>query len=97
MSPAKSIFSSCLESVHWIPRWQPSIVDAIIQSTASRNRNGDRRHPWQTPDIMKKGSVKEPLWTTWQVDCSYVVQISLMFFSQDTNLMFFSQDTVMCE
>ena len=57
-SSAKSRSSSCFTRDHWISFLQPVVVSFIIQSTARRKRNGDRRQPCLTPDSILKLSVK---------------------------------------
>jgi hypothetical protein len=38
----------------WIPFFCPSVVRLITQSMKRRNRNGNRRHPYHTPDLTSK-------------------------------------------
>ena len=59
-SSGKSRSSYWLHGVHWIPFLLFFVVFFMIQSMASRNRNGDRRHPCLTPVFTMKESVSCP-------------------------------------
>ena len=61
-SSAKSTSSNWLQGVHWIPFLLYFVVFFMIQSMASRNKNGDRRHPCLTPVFTMKESVSCPAW-----------------------------------
>ena len=70
MTVFNNVCVSAFEQGHLDPWRSKSALISIIIIIASRNRNGESRLPWWTPDNMEKDSVKEPLWTTWQVDSS---------------------------
>ena len=48
-SSAKSRSSSCVQSVRCMPLFLPVVVIFMIQSMTRRKRNGESRHPCQTP------------------------------------------------
>ena len=59
-SSAKSRSCNWLQGVHWIPFPLFCVVFFKIQSMASRNRNGDRRHPCLTPVFTMREYVSCP-------------------------------------
>ena len=66
---------------HCSPLFLSFVVSHMIQSITIKNEKGDSKHPCLTLVVMVKGSDKEPLWTTWHVDGSKAIFISLMIFS----------------
>ena len=64
---AESRSSSCVQSVHCIPLFLPVVVVFMIQLMTRRKRNGERRHPCQTPVFTSKLSDSWPAWAILQL------------------------------
>ena len=60
MSSANSKSSSCSPKFHWIPFRCSRVVSFIIQSIASRNKNGAIKQPCLTPVLTVKLSDNRP-------------------------------------